>query len=249
MFSPIGHRIIQLGSVDSTNNYAATLISEGQAEHGTVILAEEQTAGKGQRGAVWVSEPGLNLTFSVILKPANLSVLDQFMISRCVAVSLVHVLRKFGISGIVKWPNDILVGQKKIAGVLIESQILSGLVQSCIVGVGLNVNQSEFEGLNATSLKVETGNFIPLMEVLLMSVNEFEMIWKEMTLGSSEPIEREYLGMLYGTFGAVMMKDVNGTFEGLVEGTDRSGLLIVNVGGEKRKYDLKEISFLFQNES
>ncbi len=120
----IGQKIIHLESVDSTNNYVANLIQRKEITHGTVIMADEQFAGKGQRGAEWHVNPGKNLTFSFLLENINLSISQQFFLTQVVSVSLVNLLKKLKLTAQIKWPNDIYINRNKIAGVLIENQVV-----------------------------------------------------------------------------------------------------------------------------
>jgi BirA family transcriptional regulator, biotin operon repressor / biotin---[acetyl-CoA-carboxylase] ligase len=249
MFKPIGQKIIHLERVDSTNNYAAILISEAKGTHGTVILADEQTAGRGQRGAEWSSKPGENLLLSIILDTDNLSAMDQFVISEVTALCILSFLRKIGITGTIKWPNDILVGDKKIAGVLIENQLKGAAITKSIIGIGLNVNQLAFYGLNATSIRCELGEFKPLMDIMMSLVNSFNEEWSKFLMHGRNGIEESYLKQLYGKEKQVEMEDENGRFYGIVDGIERSGMLRVWNGGELRVYDLKELRFIFQNKA
>ena len=153
----IGQKIIHLESVDSTNNYVANLIKRSEITHGTVIMADEQFAGKGQRGAEWYVKPGENLTFSFFLENVNLSVSQQFYLTQVVSLSLVDVLTTLKLTAQIKWPNDIYIKDRKIAGVLIQNQVSNGMVNTAIIGIGLNVNQQSFEGFSATSLISEEG--------------------------------------------------------------------------------------------
>lgn len=249
MFKPIGQKIIHLERVDSTNNYAAILISEGKGVHGTVILADDQTAGRGQRGAEWSSKPGDNLLMSIILETDNLSVKDQFVLSEMAALSILHFLRKIGISAQIKWPNDILVGQKKISGILIENQLKSGVVVQSVIGIGLNVNQTVFGGLNATSIRAEKDQFIPVMDLLLSFIHSFNEVWSKFDLSNKNDIELDYLNHLYGMNTDIELEDEHGMFIGRIEGIEPSGKLIVLRGDQRRSYDLKELRFIFQSKS
>ncbi len=130
----IGRKIIRLESVDSTNNYIANLLKEGVLEDGTVILADDQYAGRGHRDSEWLANAGENLTFSFFLDNVNLSVQNQFYLTCIVSITLTQLLDKYGISSKIKWPNDIYVDQKKIAGVLIENQLSSTYIKSSIIG-------------------------------------------------------------------------------------------------------------------
>lgn len=249
MFKPIGLKIIHLERVDSTNNYAAILISEGKGTHGTVILADTQTHGRGQRGAEWQSNAGENLLMSVIIEADNLSVVDQFVLSEVAALSLVFFLRKIGISGQIKWPNDIYVGEKKIAGILIENQLKGSLINNAILGIGLNVNQMNFDGLNATSIKKEINRFHAPMEILMSWIDSFNEVWHYFLMNGRSKVEELYLENLKGYQRWVEFADLSGEFSGKIEGIDQSGKLIVRKENELRTYDLKEISFIFRSKA
>lgn len=115
------------------------------APHGYTVLARRQSAGRGQRGSSWESEPGRNVTMSVLLRPGGIDVSTQFAISMAAALAVARTLDDFGIEGAaVKWPNDIYVGNRKICGILIENSLTGRAVSRSIVGIGLNVNQTRF---------------------------------------------------------------------------------------------------------
>ena len=135
-------RIIHLDTVGSTSSYLASLGAE--AAHGTVVMAREQTAGRGQRGNSWEAEPGMNITLSLMLHPKGLPPARQFVISRAVSLAIVGMLDKYVDDVTIKWPNDIYIGDRKICGILIENTITGSTINRCIVGIGLNVNQTEF---------------------------------------------------------------------------------------------------------
>ena len=113
----IGNPLIRLQSVDSTNNYAAQLIKQGSVQEGTVILAVHQTQGKGQAGSQWQSEEGVNLLISAILRPDFLPADKQFYLSMCVATAIADFIERFGVQSMIKWPNDIMIGKRKVAWV------------------------------------------------------------------------------------------------------------------------------------
>lgn len=157
--------LISLDIVDSTNNYAMQLINDDKAHHGLTILADQQTQGKGQRGRVWQSEVGESLLMSVILVPKH-SLLHQFVFSAGVAVTIANVLQKYTESKIVeiKWPNDIIVSDKKAGGVLIENVLQGSSWVYTVVGIGINICQDKFadELYHATSIKIETGKTLEI---------------------------------------------------------------------------------------
>lgn len=132
-----------LESVDSTNSYVSLHSSE--LDNSTMVIADTQTAGRGQRGNSWESEPGKNLTFTMLFRPESMHPLEQFSISEATALAIVDYLRTAGIEAKVKWPNDIYVNDSKIAGILIEHSVTGKSIEHSRIGVGLNVNQREFK--------------------------------------------------------------------------------------------------------
>ena len=237
----IGRKIIRLDSVDSTNNYIANLLKEGILEDGTVILADEQYAGRGQRNVEWLANPGENLTFSFFLRNVNLSVQNQFYLTCIVSISLVRLLNKFGLNAKIKWPNDIYIDQKKIAGVLIENQLSSLTVKSSIVGIGLNINQIEFNGMSATSVLKETGAQKLPMDVLYSYIELFNSNWSQFSEHMLPEIKSVYLSNLFQLNELKKYEDEGGIFEGKITDVLDSGHLIVDSAGIQKKYELKEI--------
>lgn len=180
----IGQRWIVLDSVDSTNKYALKYAQEQQA-HGSVILAIEQTLGKGQSGASWQSNANENITLSLILQNQHLQSCNPFQLVEWVAVCLRGFLvSHFGIRNTsIKWPNDIYIGEKKVAGILMESQFQSQKLHTVVIGIGMNLNQKDFTGLpHASSLFLETGKEFPVLETaqeLLFYMDQKIELWYE----------------------------------------------------------------------
>ncbi len=243
----IGQKIIHLDTVDSTNNYTANLQNEGKIQHGTVILADEQSAGRGQRGASWTSNAGENLLLSLYLIPDNLSVLNQSSLTHFISLSLVDFLRKIGISGKIKWPNDIYVNDQKIAGILIENSIRSSRITETIIGVGFNVNQKNFNGVNATSLCLQNDQHYQLNEVLFSWIQEMNNLWSELNKGNLNLLKSRYKQALYLLNEAAHFCDETGVFEGIIRDVDDNGYLILEKDNELRKFDLKEIKLVGRN--
>jgi len=162
----VGQNLIKLSAVDSTNNYLKNLTSNSEPlPEGTVIMAEHQFAGRGQRDSVWHAEAGKNLTFSLLLRPGFISVEKQFVLNMLVSVALNNVLLKYLPVGLsIKWPNDIYVNDRKIGGVLIENVIVGSNIKQSIIGIGLNINQSVFDD----DLKSKT---ISISQILQQDVN------------------------------------------------------------------------------
>lgn len=144
------------------------MLRTGEVAHGTVILADGQTAGKGQRDRRWTSEAGVDLTFSLVLKPEALEVGKQISLSHMAALSVMDVLLQVGVEEVkVKWPNDVMVKEKKIAGILIENSLFNDTLEFAIVGVGMNVGQRDLpEVFKATSLSLVTDQEFIISDLL-----------------------------------------------------------------------------------
>ena len=240
--TPIGKQIYHLGSVDSTNNFAAKLINDQICQNGAVIMADVQTAGKGQMGNAWESAPAANLLCSFAWKPDNLSVTDQSKISWMLCLAIHKLLLRFGIDSSVKWPNDVYVGSQKIAGILIENQIEGNRISWVIAGIGLNVNQSQFETPNATSVKLQINTEIRIKTVLseLTDIlNGYLLHWNSV----ETTLKSDYESLMYQKDVNASYSDVNGEFKGEIAGVHDDGRLLIQVQNELRSYSLKEIQF------
>jgi len=240
----IGNKIVRLASVDSTNNYIANLVKEREITSGTVVLADEQFLGKGQRGSEWTTNAGENLTFSFFLDNVNLSVENQFILTQLVSLSLIELLDKLNVKAKIKWPNDIYIDSTKVAGVLIENQLSFGQIKSSVIGIGLNVNQKKFDGFNATSLFLENEVHHSLMDILLSFIDSFNKVASQYSLNLTSKIKEEYLKNLYLFEQEAFFEDDNGRFTGRIFDVLPSGKILIAVNGFDREYDLKEIRFL-----
>lgn len=242
-----GKSIISLKVVDSTNNYSTELLKQGFVAEGAVIMAEEQTAGRGQRGNTWKSEPGANLTCSIILSPSFLNLSEHFSLSRAISLGVTDALEYVtGFEFLIKWPNDILHEQRKVAGLLIETSSSGGRINNAVAGIGINVNQvSSLEMFNATSLKIISGKEQDLCEVLNAICFFIEKRYLKLKKSGGDVQKHEYLKKLYGLNTYLPFKDIDGYFKGAIRNVDDAGLLEVEKEtGEIMKYNLKEISLV-----
>lgn len=152
-------RILIVEEAGSTNSLLADMARKGEAQDGCVVAARSQSAGRGQRGNSWESEPGKNLTFSMLFAGRDIDVSRQFFISEAVALGVAEVLsEELASSGVevrVKWPNDIYIGDRKVCGILIENSLTGRRVDRSIAGIGVNINQEVFhsDAPNPVSLK------------------------------------------------------------------------------------------------
>src|SRR5690348_4069694 len=161
-------QIIELDSIDSTNNYAMALIDADKAQHGLTVTARRQTAGKGQRGKQWLDELGQSLLMSIIVVP-QCGLEDQFAFNASVAVSVAEILEEIYKNWQIriKWPNDIIINDKKAGGILIENIIRGGTWSYSVIGIGINILQTGFpaELPYATSLKIASGRSFKIAEL------------------------------------------------------------------------------------
>ena len=244
----VGQNLVTLKEVDSTNNYLKELLANSKPlTEGTVIMAEAQYAGRGQHNNKWLSEPGKNLTFSILLKPSFLPIQQQFDLTRCISIGVINALKAyFGIALKVKWPNDIYVGESKLGGMLIENQLQGSQIRHSIVGIGINVNQDNFpEGSgNPVSFKQILHRDYHLQTILAELCKGIEVSYLQLKAGRVESIRNAYIDSLLA-FNEPRYFKVNGNVvSGVITGVTGEGLLQVNHDGIESRYNLKEIEFL-----
>lgn len=243
----LGNHTIELKQVPSTNVFAADLIKNKPTlvTDGLVVVVENQTNGKGQRGASWKSMPGENLTFSVILKPALL-VEEQFLLSKMVALGIFDFLTNRGIKNVtIKWPNDIYVGKKKILGMLLENTLRNSKIEYCIAGIGLNVNQVEFpkDLSQAISLQQITQQNYDLKKLLNEVLFFIEKRYLQLKTGKLTALNQDYLQHLLGYQKENSFIINQQKVSGKIVGVDKNGRLQVAINHQIQSFDLKTIQF------
>ncbi len=244
----IGKNIIELDVVDSTNNYASKLVAKMEALEGTVVIAHFQGEGKGQRGNVWTSEPGKNLTFSLVLKPKKVSPSEAFVISKIVSLAICKYLETVVVDDVfIKWPNDIYVGRKKICGILIENQFKGKKFESSIIGIGLNVNQTNFQNLpRVTSLILELKKELELNSVLEGLLESIEICYLRFQREGVSAIHEEYLTNLLFIDEMRRYKTSQGEIIGKIVNVLSNGKLEIETKeGQLFNFDIKELAFVF----
>ena len=241
--------IIKLNATDSTNSYLRRLSMNERLEDYTVVVANHQSEGRGMMGTVWQSESSKNLTFSVFKNVDFLQFDLQFYISMCVSLSVADVLNEYHLKQVkIKWPNDILSEQQKLSGILIENIVKNNQLKSTIIGIGLNVNQSEFDNLpNANSIKNVIGKPIDLDEILNSLLNSLKKRFSDLEKGRLEKIRQKYQMSLFRMDKPSTFKNLQDEiFTGYIKGVTETGQLRVLVEDNQIKiYDLKEISLLY----
>ncbi|MGC6429977.1 MAG: biotin--[acetyl-CoA-carboxylase] ligase [Jejuia sp.] len=241
--------IIKLNAIDSTNSYLRGLIGAKVVEDFTVVTAKHQTNGRGQRGSTWMSEPSKNLMFSVFIDVSSMKLDFPFYLSMATALAIRKSLYSFLIPQLhIKWPNDILSHHKKICGVLIENVIKQGEVSASIIGIGINVNQTDFEDLpNASSLKNISGKFFDLDEVLngiLVNLKHYITLLRK---SKFQQILDEYNTHLFRKNKPSTFRDIEGNmFSGYIQNVSETGdLQVLLEDNIIKSYELKEVSLLY----
>jgi BirA family transcriptional regulator, biotin operon repressor / biotin---[acetyl-CoA-carboxylase] ligase len=238
---------IILKEVESTNNYANQLVLSKAAEHGTVVLAQHQKKGRGQQGNSWESEAGKNLLASFIMIPQFLPVAKQFQLSKIVSLALVDFLETETKQLSIKWPNDIYIQNKKVAGILIENSVKGSFISSAIIGIGLNLNQLKFisDAPNPVSLKQITGKNYDV-EKVAGKIWEYLNIWYGKLLAEQyNEIDTAYFKTLFRVNEWALFSKQGESFEARIIGIGEFGQLILeNRSGTISKYMFKEMEFI-----
>ena len=233
-------------STASTNTFLHEMMRQDKLPEGFLLYTDFQTAGKGQPGNTWESENGKNLLFSMLLYPHSIKVYEQFILSEITGLAIRKVLEKYTDDICIKWPNDIYWKDKKIAGILIENSLFRDRIDTCIIGIGLNVNQEVFisNAPNPVSLRQITGNDVN-REILSMEIQaELLNIYQNY---SPEFIHQEYLNNLYrrNGFHRYAETTANTVFDAEIEDVLPDGRLILRIqAGEIRTFYFKEIQFV-----
>ncbi len=242
----IGSKIERIDELGSSNNYAATQLLTKRLPEGIVFVANSQVDGRGQVANRWESEPNKNLTFSILLYPDFLEIMKQFEISKAISLGVVDFLKELTDHVSIKWPNDIYIGTKKVAGILIENSIRIDKISSCIVGIGLNINQQKFvsDAPNPVSLTQATGLTYNLEDSLSQLCQKIDARYHQLRNGDFRQIDDDYIEMLYQRGNWSQYSDENGNFEGQIIGIDQIGRLMIEArDGNIKKYHFKEVVF------
>lgn len=234
-------------SLGSTNDHILAMLKDGNPAEGTVIYTAFQTGGRGHMNNTWESEKGKNLLFSILLLPDFLLPSSQFELSKIISLALADVVAKYSGNVAIKWPNDILSGGKKIAGILIENVVTFNRITKCIAGIGLNVNQEKFSDNipDPTSLALETGCQFDMTDLLDQVVSRIEYWYNELYNDDIGYINREYLRRLYRINELCEFVSRGESFKAKITGIEPTGeLALETADGRKLTFGFKEIEFL-----
>jgi BirA family biotin operon repressor/biotin-[acetyl-CoA-carboxylase] ligase len=237
----VGQNIIELTSVDSTNSYLTKLTLDDFIPEGTVVIANQQLEGRGQRGNSWLSEPNKSLIVSILLLP-KIELKRQFLFNKFIALSVCQVLSHYGLCAKIKWPNDILINDKKISGVLIENTIRFNKIEKSIVGIGINVSNNLESISNATSLEMsleKTPSIDELLPLLCEKIEKNYLLFKQ----DSTLINELYHKNLYKIGEEQMFVKDEYSFSGIIKFVNESGQLVVEINGKNELYNWGDLRF------
>ncbi|MGN7987356.1 biotin--[acetyl-CoA-carboxylase] ligase [Pedobacter sp. 22226] len=244
----VGQNLIKLKEVDSTNNFLKDLVSKSEPlAEGTVIMADNQFAGRGQQESVWQTQAGKNISTSIYLKPSFLPLNKQFYLNIAVSLAVSDALSYFIPEGIkVKWPNDMYYKNKKLGGILIENTLTGTSIRSSVIGIGLNVNQSKFsESISerATSVIQILQRNVPLMDIMAKIFMFMEKYYLILRAGKYSILQNDYLARLYNFNIPALYKKDGELFEGIIKGVEDGGRLAVETNEGLKTFNFKEIEF------
>ena len=238
-------QIIKLNAIDSTNRYLADLVSKIPLKDYAVVVAQYQSAGRGQRGSNWQSEKGKNLIISILKKNIEIKVQDQFEINMRVSMAILITLKTFGIPNLsVKWPNDILSYNKKISGVLIQLITKKQKINQAIIGIGINVNQTYFDNLpQASSMKSVMGT---AFDIEALTTELMAQLKHYFDIPNTDKLMSEYESVLFRKNEPSCFVNTQGlSFVGIIQGVSKIGMLRIRSEKTIEEFDLKSIQMLY----
>jgi BirA family biotin operon repressor/biotin-[acetyl-CoA-carboxylase] ligase len=240
----VGQNQIYLPYCHSSNDVASEIGQRDGFIDGTLVITDFQTQGRGQRGTSWESENGKNLMMSLVLDTSFLSLNNQFKLSMVTSLGIVTGLKELGLEeAIIKWPNDIYIGEKKVGGVLIENGLRENKLRYSVIGMGLNVSQETFDNPRATCLNSHLDMPVTREQIGEAVCENIEKYFNRLKEGMD--IKSEYLSQLLGFQRKRRFVSDSVEFEGIITGVSESGKLEVESEFSKKVFDIKEISFCF----
>lgn len=244
----IANQITYLKEVDSTNRYLHKLISNLNPKIWHAVIADYQTEGKGQIGRTWESKANKNLLFSFVIYPEFLAAKDQFVLSKYVSVAIKNLLDSLGISNVtIKWPNDIYINDRKVAGILIQNNLKGKNIQSCIIGIGLNINQINFSAClpNPTSIAKELKKEFDIGIITEQLISLLNLYYQKLEELEFNYFKSKYIESLYRINERQLFSDGSKDFHGKIIGVDEIGRLMVELeSGFIKSYNFNEVKYI-----
>lgn len=241
---------IELAETGSTNAFLRNY-HPAVSRDMTLVTADYQNAGRGQADNTWESERGANLLFSLLVHPVEIEANRQFLLSQAVSLAICESLGQYTADARIKWPNDIYWRDRKICGILIENFLMGKHIETCVIGVGVNVNQKEFrsDAPNPVSLWQITGKETERIFLLADIVERFKSYYGQIRRGQTGEITGRYRQSLYRGEGFYPYEDNEGRFEARVQAVEPTGhLVLCDRAGVLRRYAFKEVRFVLPME-
>ncbi|MEM7106812.1 MAG: biotin--[acetyl-CoA-carboxylase] ligase [Bacteroidota bacterium] len=236
--------MVYLPSCHSTNDSARELTKSATFVEGTIVITNDQVAGRGQMGNAWESEKGQNLTFSILLKPTFIELNRQFRLNMSISLGLADYLNSLADGFQVKWPNDLYCKNDKLAGILIQNSISRDGLEQSIVGIGLNVNQLQFSTPGATSIRSVLGTPMELPTVLENLCWAIEKRYLQLKRGEYDQMKEDYLASLLG-YGQERKFNDGNVFNGVIKEVMDNGCILIEHKNKSKLYNFKEVQFVF----
>ena len=239
---------IHLAETDSTNSHARREASRLWRENSDceiiAMTADRQTSGRGQRGTVWQSADRKNLLMTIIVRPTALDVSSYYALSVATALALIESMQTFGLTTTLKWPNDLYCNNCKLAGTLLETDCEGTNVTQAFIGIGLNINQAQFEKMSRrpTSMTIETGKIFNIDEIMHTILTKFIEKYTTITHCNLSTLFNEYEKSLIGYSVPLLYRDANGEFTATINGVQHNGRILLKCAdGDIRTYSFKEV--------
>lgn len=243
-FSFLQHHL-HLSEVSSTNDVAKQLAEENLVKQGYVITADYQNTGRGQAGSGWESERGKNIICSLVLN-SNIPIEFQLYLNISMCLAVYDFVKQYCSNADVqiKWPNDVYINDKKVAGILIENSVQGTVIKQSIVGIGVNINQTGFDSHKATSLSAITGLTYKLEECISGLLHHLEHRYHQLLAGAHADLWHQYHEFFYRKNKKTQFNADAVDFEGIPKGIDEAGRLVVLIKNEVKTFNVKEIAWV-----
>lgn len=237
-----------IDELPSTQDYLSTQANIRILPEWTICRTLHQNKGKGMGANSWESEKNKNLLFSLFLRPVFLAPFEAFSLSKLIALGIRDTLQEFVQQPVyIKWPNDIFIKNKKVCGMLVENTFTDTSIQSCLIGIGININQGSFPASlpNASSLITYTHKPLPLEAILREALQRIKQYYQQVRLSGAETLNDNYLGHLYQRNQWHEYETDSGRFEGRITGVAPYGFLqIEDRQGNVHTFDVKQVRYL-----
>ncbi len=234
--------ILRFNKLESTNTTALEWLKRNPNFNHSVIVAQSQEKGRGQRGTHWQDSDGKSLLMTLVIQPSQRKVEDRFALSMIFSLAIYQALKEFSIESEIKWPNDILINKKKVGGILIETGIRGNFISHALLGLGLNLQKQKIDFPHASTIEEESNQFITANDFL----EKIEFSFKELQNKRFEEIKNQYLSRLVGFKKPETFEEEGVSFVGEIIDLEETGeIWIKKNSGEKLRYSFKEVKFIY----